>query len=372
MKNFDIVRENVLSFHVGVVKYQNKYYSVVRDSMVNNTPTADFRKVDINPDGTYTIFQHRPDPDDVLDIPEAYKPTQILKEAIYELLDYDSDKALTKVRYIRRIIEELKEFQKDAGSTVDAFSKFYDACIQNMINYHGPLPADFNRLEITQNFIDDLCEEIAIRLDVIIDIESALEKAFKGTKPPAKPLVWFDESRYNRAIDNTLLPGELNTTVWENINHTISVSDPDEKEIAISVDSNKQKIIHKADNLDDPVKKEGEIPYDFKFEVLNERGRKIYDNLIKCYSGQQPKRLVFMIRALSDLELVDLDFTSASNTAKWARTFDQYFGNSEHKYIPKTIYEAIKRTRGTLHEEYNNQIRKEMILIRGICDDSKF
>ena len=148
-----------------------------------------------------------------------------------------------------------------------------------------------------------------------------------------------------------------------------SISDPGRNDNVIT-DSSYDLI--GVDSIQNPyrsLKKEDELPYDFEHEVLNEDGRKIYQALIGTYSGVAPKTLVFMIRALSDLKLIELDFKTAPNSAKWARTFNHYFGKESRQYIPKSIFEAINRTKGNLHEEYNNQIRKEVLTIKRLLDN---
>jgi len=373
MKNFDIVRENILSIWVDVVRYEGEYFAVVRNSLVNNTPTKPSREVVKNPDDTYTVIHHKLEEEEIFNIQSPHAPNQILNASIDELLDYDPEKALTKIGYIRRVVDELTAFKIDTNYPGDAFLKFLEICRENRIDYYGPLTIDLKKLKITQNFVDDLNEEVAIRLDIIIDIEIALQKAFNGAKHSPKPLVWFDEARYNRALDNNLLPGELKTLEWEKINNSQSVSNQDKRSAIMS--ENVEAVDNDLVDTDNSDKTEGELPYDFKNEVLNEKGRLIFDDLISDYSGKQPQTLVFMMWALSELGFVNFGVKTINkvqpNKAKWFRTFSHYFHKKGKKnYIERSISNAITRT-DELHTGYGIRIRKEVSHINDCYNRAK-
>lgn len=277
--NLDELDGLISSFYINGVERQSIIYAVVRKGLV---------------EGNYTL--HMGD---------------LLRGCIRELLYLNPKVAKAKLRYFKNVITELLTFDNESNNHI-ALNKFRSLCLELNINYIGPPPFDHSKLTITQNFIDDLKDELTTRLEIISELERAL---ILSTNSPSIEEVSLDlpiPERHVRAIDNALMPGEFTMKEWDVI-CTLEDTYVYQESIVTYDQSVSNDIDIAGAKLAVQQGKSASKQKDFKNDILNEKGKAICDKLISNYSGKvnKPQDLAKLILALDAGGYLSIDVKTA-------------------------------------------------------------
>jgi hypothetical protein len=285
MEIFTNLYNELISFHINEVEYDDSIYKVIRDNITDDL---------YNPDSGENI-----------------------RIAIMELLSDSVDFAINKVNYLKNIINELTDFNLGASNNCRAYWRFRELCVIGNFkmeiprefykgtldwsklnpaaeNFHADIKAErairFNwenyqaKIIYTQNFIDDIHDAIDNRKAIVSDLEKALQRSKGINWANDKLILERKTKRFERAIDNKLMPNELTLTEWETICKMENIYILDRKVNLETCDNNKS----------------GDSQLSFENE-LNEKGRKIFNKLKIEFNQSTPAKISRMLLALQDM-----------------------------------------------------------------------
>lgn len=304
MENFYQLTDKILSFHINEVEYNGSIYKVIRDEIKN----------------------------------EFYTPAmgETIRKATLELLGDKAKSAIKKITYLKSLISELADFGFDAQTNYDAYCRFRELCAQGNFkmeipcefyaggldysklnpddsNFHNDIKDELEKIDrwkhyqakiiYSQNFIDDIQDAVGNRMAIINDLEKSLHRSIPGVELKRKHLSDGIPKRFERALNNRLMPDELTLTEWETVckMEDIYLS---EREYNLTLDFNNKSDGAELGIVASDHEKKSEAHTDalhYLEKELTEQGKPLLNFLAQEYKNCSSARMVSMLFALKEI-----------------------------------------------------------------------
>lgn len=333
MNYFNQFYDTLSTFHFGVVKYDDKYYCVVRDPLI--------------------------------DVPFSNENKLLKRNAVRELVGLNNDRALFELNRLKAIFADLVNYKIGTKDFKEAFGRFialsnHHSIVIKFGDSNGPINENWplGLYSIVGNLRKDLDDELWVRERMIQDLMDSYDKAINMVIPGAAGL--FESNKWERiGISNLKQDDEIDWMTWLEINKA-----------DVSWSNQLAPVIKGADMIDTKTETEvennnnGEIK-SFEKDFLNEKGRRIYPALLDKYKNKNhtPAIIGAMLIALWEHKCLNFDPTLYSPKRVLVEAITDTFGKNHNrkKYSVSSFDKPLTGDDPKDHRLYHKRIIGEML-----------
>jgi hypothetical protein len=363
VENFRLIENNLLCFDLDVVDHNSIKYIVLRNGIYQPFDEEFFKSQEFLEESFKAIHdflsfgdrssakkivlallkEHQEDKQRIQFI-KANETTQITSSAISELCKLDPQYSERLLHRLKQSLINLKKHTDSCDEPPLALNAFINICRDQSFMITAPIYYGSNQVCITHNLIDDIDTEINCRLNLITKLQNGLfisigKELIQEIQPVGSDKLL---AAFERNEKHMLLAGEIDEREWFEICKVKSNT------AGLHV-NNKPMKLSKAENP----------RYDFSRDILNEQGRSIINELKEKYSGQAPKYVAAMLKALEQSKLLKANLNTFAG---------MHLVAALNEFLPGRTYsqQAIfySRKEASTNEHIENAVRDIKVFLK--------